>query len=303
MSGDRFEPAVRALDAGDTAALARLLAADPTLVRDRIEKPAPWLREEAGAALDGFFARPWLLWFVAGDPPRPGSVPANAVEVARLVIDAARNESVPTLAQQLDYTARLVCWSARARERGVQVPLLDLLLDAGASPDGVQVYGGRYGSHSDSAIYSGSPAAAARLVERGARLTLTTAAGLGRWGDLDRLFDSAGPAERADTFVQAALNGNAEALRRLLARGMSATLRSGRTQSHGTALHHAVWSGSLESVRLLVEAGAELTSRDTIYEATPLGWARYGAGQAADPVRRRAYEAIAKYLQECGAPE
>jgi ankyrin repeat protein len=46
--------------------------------------------------------------------------------------------------------------------------------------------------------------------------------------------------------------------------------------AHATPLHQAVWTGQLEVVRLLVERGARLDIKDTIYRATPLGWAEYG---------------------------
>lgn len=49
-----------------------------------------------------------------------------------------------------------------------------------------------------------------------------------------------------------------------------------------TALHHAVWSGSLDAVKVLVEAGADLIRRDTIYDGTPLWWAKYGEQQQKD---------------------
>ncbi len=45
---------------------------------------------------------------------------------------------------------------------------------------------------------------------------------------------------------------------------------------HSTPLHQAVWSGHAAVVRLLVERGARLDIKDTIYEGTPLGWAEYG---------------------------
>jgi peptide-methionine (S)-S-oxide reductase len=57
--------------------------------------------------------------------------------------------------------------------------------------------------------------------------------------------------------------------------------------SHATALHHAVCSGSLDAVRVLVEAGAALDARDTIHAGTPLGWAEYGK-----------HVEIAEYLRE-----
>jgi peptide-methionine (S)-S-oxide reductase len=60
--------------------------------------------------------------------------------------------------------------------------------------------------------------------------------------------------------------------------------------SHATALHHAVYSGSLDAVKALVEAGADLETKDTIYEGTPLGWAEYSKQSE-----------IAKFLREKGA--
>jgi peptide-methionine (S)-S-oxide reductase len=51
-----------------------------------------------------------------------------------------------------------------------------------------------------------------------------------------------------------------------------------------------VYSGSLDAVKVLVEAGADLDTKDTIYEGTPLGWAEYGK-QAE----------IAEFLREKGA--
>lgn len=56
------------------------------------------------------------------------------------------------------------------------------------------------------------------------------------------------------------------------------------------ALHHAVWSGSLDTVKLLVEAGAKMDTGDSIYDGTPLDWAEYGKK-----------EDIALYLKETRA--
>jgi peptide-methionine (S)-S-oxide reductase len=46
-------------------------------------------------------------------------------------------------------------------------------------------------------------------------------------------------------------------------------------RAHSTPLHQAVSSGSLAAVQVLVEAGADLTTRDRIYDGTPLGWAEH----------------------------
>ena len=67
-----FREAVAAIDAGDVATLERLLAQHPRLVRDRLKSPGAWLRSQIGEALDGFFRRPYLLWFVTEDAVRTG---------------------------------------------------------------------------------------------------------------------------------------------------------------------------------------------------------------------------------------
>ena len=75
-------------------------------------------------------------------------------------------------------------------------------------------------------------------------------------------------------------------------------------QSHGTvALHHAVWSRSLEAVKVLVEAGAELNRRDSLYGGTPLGWARHGGHAHKETPQARQYAEIAAYLRDKGAEE
>src|SRR6266545_3104394 len=121
-------------DSDDVDNLQRLIAEYPLLVSVRLESPGPWLRERVGPALDGFFARPFLLWFVAEDPVRNGRLPANIAEVVRVITRAARQQGVPTLQEQLDTTLRLVCWSGVAAGLGVQLAMIDALVDAGASP-------------------------------------------------------------------------------------------------------------------------------------------------------------------------
>ena len=46
--------------------------------------------------------------------------------------------------------------------------------------------------------------------------------------------------------------------------------------SHATPVHHAVWSGSLAAVKVLVEAGAALNARGTVHGGTPLRQAEHG---------------------------
>ena len=87
-----------------------------------------------------------------------------------------------------------------------------------------------------------------------------------------------------------ATRGRAEALAKVIALGVDLNAPCADLYSHATALHHAVHSGSLEAVTILVDAGAALDARDTVYGGTPLGWAEYG---------RQAE--IAEYLRTRGA--
>ena len=97
--------------------------------------------------------------------------------------------------------------------------------------------------------------------------------------------------EKQLAFILAALRGKAEALRRLIARGVDPNTVSPDLYSHATALHHAVHSGSLDAVKVLVEAGARLDARDTAYDGTPVGWAEYSGG-------KQPYSEIAAYLRD-----
>src|SRR5262249_60238913 len=55
--------------------------------------------------------------------------------------------------------------------------------------------------------------------------------------------------------------------------------RDSGNHPHSTPLHQAVVGGHEAVVRLLVERGARLDLRDTVWQGTPLGWARYGGGK------------------------
>jgi len=283
----QFREALAAIDAGDSAALERLLAADPRLACERLDAPGEWLRERIGPALDGFFARPYLLWFVSEDAVRAGTLPANIVALTRAIIAAARRADASRLTEQLDYALRLVAWSGVASRCGVQLELLDVLIDAGAALDGVP----------EDALVNGHAVAAAHLLARGAPVRLPSALCLGRWDDVARLAPAATERKRRFAFVLAALNGQAEALRRMIALGADVNARSEDLYSHGTPLHHAVWSGSREAVEVLVQAGADPGARDTIWDGTPLGWAEHAIGEGRDGASGRSYAAIVAYLR------
>jgi len=286
-----FREAVTAIDAGDTAALERLISKHPRLLRDRLDNPGAWLRDLVGGALDGFFQQPYLLWFVAEDPVRNGTLPRNIAQVTRTIIQAAERVGVESLPEQLDYALRLVSWSWIARDCGAQIELIDMLVDAGASPDG----------NPENALVNGNFAAAEHLVQRGATLTLATALLLGRWDDVTRLAGAASARDRQFGLVLAAHSGRPDALRRVIDLGIELNSPSPDLYSHATALHHAVGSGSLEAVKVLVEAGANLSTRDTAWNGTPLGWAEHYRSEHQRDKRGRQYAEIAAYLRRKGA--
>ena len=281
---DLFHRAVSAIDAGDVTELDRLITAHPRLLRDRLDAPGAWLRDKVGNALDNFFQRPYLLWFVGEDPVRIGTLPPNIADVARTIIHAAQRLGVDSLKEQLDYALRLVSWSWIARQCDVQIALIDVLVDAGASPDG----------NPDNALVNSNFAAATHLVERGAPLTLSTALCLERWDDATRLASAATTGQKQFAFILAALKGKAEALRRIIEIGIDVNGVSPDLYSHASGLHHAVSSGSLEAVHVLVEAGADISARDAVYQGTPLEWAEYSNGKPQ-------YDAIAAYLRQTQA--
>jgi len=281
---DLFHAAVSAIDGGDIPELSRQLTAHPRLVSDRLETPGPWLRDKVGNALDNFFQRPFLLWFVAEDPVRNGVLPSNIAEVTQTIIRPAQQAAVANLGEQLDYALRLVSWSWIARQCDVQIALIDVLIDAGASPEG----------NPDNALVNSNFGAAAHLVDRGASLTLSTALCLERWGDVDRLGAEATLRKKQFALTLVALKGKSEALRRIIGLGADVNSVSQDLYSHASPLHHAVSSGSLEAVELLVGAGANLNARDTAYDGTPLDWAEYSGNKPQ-------YAAIAAYLREVDA--
>ena len=278
-----FRSAVPAIDIGNVEQLKQQFTEHPELASQRLETPGPWLRDKVGGALDTFFQRPYLLWFVAEDPVRNGALPPNIADVARVIVEAAQSADPHCLQEQLDYALRLVAWSWIARECNVQIALLDVLIAAGAS----------LGGSADDALINGHFAAAAHLVERGAPLTLAAALCLERWEDARRLARSASAQQKQFALVLASLRGQVEALRRVIEAGADVNRVSADLYSHATALHHAVHSGSLDAVRVLVEAGADLDARDAVYHGTALQWAEQSRGKAP-------YDEIAAYLRRGG---
>lgn len=260
-----FYDAVAALDAGDEANLKKILDANPEVVYRRLYKPGKWLTSIISNALKTFFKDPYLLWFISEDAIRNGKLPENITRIASIIIEKIKAIKPAVLQEQLDYTLKLVAWSVIARKAGVQLQLLDLLIHEGAAIIGV----------TDDALVNGNIEAAEFLIKKGADLTLPTALILNQWETAQKLATGTSKETLQFGLVLAALNGHSNAVKHAISLGASVNTKSNQLYSHGTPLHHAASSGSLETVKALVEAGADLNQRDTIYNGTPEEWAEY----------------------------
>jgi ankyrin repeat protein len=279
----RFEAAADAVIAGDETQLARLLRDDPALIRARSARAhhATLLHYVAANGVEDFRQR----------------TPANAVAIARLLIDARADVEAaadaygggPTMT-----TLNLLVSSAHPARAGLQVALAELLLDAGAAIEGVA----RDGSPLLTALAFRYPDAAESLARRGARVdTMLTAAGLGR-EDVVRRFVTTDGAPKADVplasvpwgrlsrnpqahmeraLIWAATLGRAGVTRFLSAQ----RLDLGAADEQGfTALHWAAFQGHLDVVEVLLHRNAPLEARN-IYGGTVLGstiWASMHVG-------------------------
>ncbi len=267
---EKFESAVEAVIHGDTAALARLLRENPDLVRARSTRIAPF---------DPPMHRATLLHYIGanGIEGYREMTPPSAVEVAKILLEAgAEPNALADMYGGQHATMSMLVSSGPPAQAGLQIPLIDTLVDYGASVDPIGA--GDWTSPLMTALAFGYRDAAEALVRRGARIqTLPAAAGLGRLDEAVHLLPGAAPKDRHRALALAAQNGSLEIVRLLLDAGEDPNRYNPKqNHSHSTPLHQAVWSGHMDIVRLLVERGARLDIKDTVWHGTPLGWAEYG---------------------------
>lgn len=242
-----FRRAVDLIDGGDADGLRVLVAQHPQLVHQRV-------LFEGG----NYFRSPTLLEFIAENPVRHGTMPANVLEVARVILDAG-----PSSASR-DETLMLVATGSVPREWEVQTELIDLLCAYGARPD----------SALGSAAVLGEHQAARVLLRHGATLTLPVAAALGEGTAFDRLLMDASPEDRHLALAVAAQFGHLDLVRSLLDAGEDPNrYNPPGGHAHATPLHQAAAAGYAEIVRLLVERGARLDLKDVLWQGTPADWA------------------------------
>lgn len=263
----KFEEAVDAIVSGDLQALRKLLSETPDLVRARST------REHNST----------LLHYVSANGVEDfrQKTPQNIVEIAGLLLDAGAEVSAESNAYRGRCTTLgLTATSCHPHNAGVQIPLIELLLERGAIIDGPDGYSGVNGC-----LQNGRGEAAEFLAHRGARLDLEGAAGVGRLDVVQSFFRKDGglkpPAtqdQMRDGFAWACQFGRTEVVDFLLQRGMQADAKL----RHGeTGLHWAAYGGHALIVRLLLDHGAPIDVKDDRYDGTPLDWALH-AGHTSD---------------------
>ena len=244
-----FRRAVELLDTGDAAGLRAHLKQHPSLAQQHVVF-------EGG----NYFREPTLLEFAAENPIRHGTLPANIVELTRIILDAGPSQSAK------DETLMLVSTGRVPRECRAQVPLINLLCD----------YGADLNSAAQAAALHGEFEAVNALIARGARIDLPLAAALGRVEDARRLLAGASSEDRHLALSSAANFGYVEIVRSLLDAGEDPNRYNPvGGHSHTTPLHQAALGGHEEVVRLLVERGARLDLKDILWRATPADWAEH----------------------------
>lgn len=247
-----FRRAVELLDAGDAESLRAYLNQQPDLAHRRVSF-------EGG----GYFANPSLLEFTAENPVRRGVLPAGIADVVKVILDAGAK----TDRSSVESTLALICSGRVPRECGVQIPLIELLVSYGANPNSAML----------PALAHGEFEAADALIRLGAAIDLTVAAATGQTAEAQRLLPSAAPDERHCALALASQYGHVEIVRLLLDAGEDSNrYNPPGCHAHTTPLHQAAYSGYEPVVRLLVERGARLDLRDTVYDGTPLDWAKHG---------------------------
>ena len=246
-----FGRAIRFVNTGNLRALRDTLRKHPTMIRQRVR-----------LELSGPFSNPGLLEIAAATHQRRGKIPPNLLRTAKLLLGAGAAKDRRAVQGALNL-ASAKPWPSESKQRA----LIRLLIRHGADPKPAM----------PRAVFQGAVAALDELVKHGGRLDFIAMAAMGRIPEMKKRLGRAPLLTRRKALALAAVNGQTEAVRILLEAGLDPNRFNPRGfYEHSTPLHQAVWFGHLDTVKVLVERGADLTIRDKTYNATPFGWAEYG---------------------------
>ena len=283
-----FEAAVDAIVAGNLETLDALLRANPELAKTRSS------REH----------RSTLLHYVSANGVEDfrQKTPKNIVQIAKRLLDAGADVEAESDAYGgRSTTLGLTATSYHPDAAGVQIPLLELLIDRGASLDGPE-----RPSIINSCLHNGRGKAAEFLAARGARLDLEGAAGVGRLDVVQTFFEADGGLKPSATFQQmkdglawACEFGRTEVVQFLLDADRRAGARL--SQSGHNGLHWAAYTANPALVTLLLEQGTPVQTKDERHNGAPLEWALYGWHNPPPGARPENYYKVVALLVQSGA--
>jgi ankyrin repeat protein len=283
-----FERAADSVVNGDAVTLREMLQQNPELVHAR----SP--REHQSM----------LLHYVSanGVEDYRQKTPKNAVQIATILLDAGAAVDAVADAYGKGTPLGLTATSIHPLRAGVLTPLLELLLARGASVDGAP--GGW--NPVNACLANGRKLGAEFLANRGAKLDLEGASGVGRIELVKTFFDEEGSLSHNATktqmesgFIWACEYGRGEVADFLLQMGVDKTTYR---QFKLTGLHWAAASGDINTVKALLRHGAPLEAKN-VWSGTPLGAAIWAATESDpnDPVWPKAdWVPIVELLLECG---
>jgi ankyrin repeat protein len=286
-----FEAAVDAITAGDGETLGRLLHDHPELARAHStrEHRATLLHYVAANGVEGY---------------RQVS-PRNSAAIARILLDAGADvdAGAEVYGSRSCTTLGLVSTSAPPADAGVQIAVIDVLLEHGARLDRRGLAGGDDGLIR-ACLANGQAAAAAHLASPGVALTLVEAAGLGRIDLMSGFFDAEGQptagatdAQLLEAFSFACAYGRTSAVELLLDRGVDVDAElTGHGDGH-TGLHVAAYHGHADLVNTLLARGARVDVIDKTWGTPPLIWALTGWSRASTTKAERFYDVVRRLVR------
>ena len=240
-----FELAADAIVSGDIETLTRLLDENAELIHAHSsrEHRCTLLHYVGANGFEGFRQKS----------------PTNAVDIAKLLLERGADvDAVTSGGMGTGTTLGLVATSVHTHRAGVQIPLLETLIQHGASIEGVP---GKWNPLL-AALENDRPEAALFLAEKGAILDLEGAAGVGFLEVVKSFFEDDGSLKPDATreqfeagFISACEYGRKDVVEFMLDKGVD--LAAG-ANSGQTALHLATHRGQLDMIRLLLDLGAPL---------------------------------------------
>jgi len=262
----QFEAAVDGIVSGDIESLRRMLREHPDLVRARSSRAhhATLLHYVSANGVEGYRQK----------------TPPNIVEITKLILAAGADVNAPAHCYgDEDDTLSLTATSAHPANAGVMIPMLELLVAAGAD-----IHRTSNGwTNVRACLANGQPEAAAWLADRGAEVGFVDAAGLGRLNRVrayitpdGTLLNGATTKQLEDAWESATWYGRVDVARYL----MDACVDPNLARPNGvTALHRAAETAAPEMAELLIARGAQVNVKDREFDATPLEWALHAQTQ------------------------